>query len=150
MEVVRSIRNARSEFNVEPGRRIGAIIAAGEYAEMMEWQRGILSALARLDPGQLEIAPALVSKPEGAHASVLDSGIEVYLPLAGMIDLDKERKRIAAELERARSEAGRLESKLNGEFAARAPGEVVERERERLANLNSRLARLEEQLGTLG
>lgn len=150
MGAVRAIRNARSEFNVEPGKRIAATFAAGEHAASLESQRAVLAALARLDPAQTEITGALAHKPDKAYAAVLDSGIEVYLPLAGMVDMDKERLRLRAELDKARADAARTESKLNSDFAHKAPENVVSRERERLAATQERITKLEQQLQGLG
>jgi valyl-tRNA synthetase len=150
MDTVRAIRNARSEFNADPAKRIAAVIAAGDAAPSFESERGVLVALARLDADKLEIAPSIAVKPEQAYAAVLDGGIEIYLPLAGMLDLDKERKRLVAELDKARGEVTRTEAKLNSDFGQRAPAEVVQRERDRLSATRERIAKLEEQLAGLG
>ncbi|HZQ07969.1 MAG TPA: class I tRNA ligase family protein, partial [Anaerolineae bacterium] len=149
MNTVRAIRNARSEFNVEPARRIAAIIVAGEYTTSLESQRAVLASLARLDSAHLQIIPTLASKPEQAYSAVLDSGIQIYLPLAGMIDLEKERKRLATELDKARADATRTQARLDSDFATRAPTEVVQRERERLDATRQRITKLEEQLAGL-
>ena len=63
-----------------------------------------------------------------------------------MIDLDKEKKRLAAELDKARSDVQRTDAKLNSDFAQKAPEAVVNKERERLSALRERVAKLEEQL----
>ncbi len=149
MDTVRAIRNARSEFTVEPAKRIAAIIAAGEHTASFESQRAVLSSLARLDPAQLQIAAQVDMKPENAYSAILDAGIQIYLPLAGMMDLEKEKKRISAELEKARADASRTESKLNSDFATKAPEAVVNKERERLSATRERITKLEEQLNGL-
>jgi len=146
MDAVRAIRNARSEFNVEPAKRIAAIIAAGEHAVTFETQRAVLAALARLDAAQLQIVAQVDTRPENAYAAILDSGIQIYLPLAGMLDLEKEKKRITAELDKARADAERTESKLNSDFSTKAPEAVVNKERERLHATRERIKKLEEQL----
>lgn len=149
MSIVRAIRNARSEFNVEPAKRIAAIIAAGEYAESLQAERAVLGTLARLNLAELQIVSNLETKPERAYSAVLDSGIQIYLPLAGMIDLDKERKRITAEIDGARADVTRTEAKLGSDFAQRAPADVVQRERDRLSATRERITKLEEQLASL-
>jgi len=146
MDAVRAIRNARSEFNVEPAKRIAAIIAANEHAATFETQRAVLAALARLDAAQLQIVATLDAQPANAYGALLDSGIQIYLPLAGMIDLEKEKKRIATELDKASAEATRIESKLNSDFSAKAPEAVVIKERERLNATRERIVKLQEQL----
>jgi valyl-tRNA synthetase len=149
MDAVRAIRNARSEFNVEPAKRIAALIAAGEHSATFESQRAVLSSLARLDATQLQIVSGVAQKPEQAFSTILDSGVQIYLPLAGMLDLEKEKKRLTSELDKARADATRTEAKLNSDFATKAPADVVQRERERLNATRERIAKLEEQLAEL-
>ncbi len=149
MDTVRAIRNARSEFNVEPAKRIAASIAAGEHAAIFATQRAVLASLARLDAAQLQIVAQLDTKPDNAYSAILDSGIQIYLPLAGMVDLDKEKKRITTELEKARADAERTQAKLDSDFSTKAPEAVVMKERERLNATRERIAKLQEQLNGL-
>lgn len=149
MDTVRAVRNARSEFNVEPGKRIAAIVAAGEYAATFETERAVFASLARLDAAQLKIVETVDVKPENAYSAVLASGIQLYLPLAGMIDFEKEKKRITAELDKARSDAERTTAKLESDFAQKAPEAVVARERDRLSATLERINKLQEQLDGL-
>ncbi len=132
MEIVRAIRNARAEYEVEPGRRIEAIIAAGEKYELLDEQKDVVVALARLDPHKLRLAHTMFDKPSQALTLVV-RGVEIYLPLAGMVDLEAERERLAREVENVEYAIARSEQLLaNGEFTGKAPAEVVERERQRL------------------
>ncbi len=150
MDAVRAIRNARAEYNVEAGKPIEAHIAAGAFYATFASQRDILVRLARLDPERLELAPSLARRPDKALALVFP-GVEVYLPLAGMVDVDKERARLAKELERVTADIARSEKLLANEgFIRKAPEDVVEEEREKLAALRDRRARLEEQVRVLG
>lgn len=149
MNTVRAIRNARSEFGVEPGKRIAAIIAGRTHAASLKAQEKVLSALARLDPAELKIAERMETKPENAYSVILQEGIELHLPLAGMIDVAKERKRVSAELEKARADALRTETKLNSDFSQKAPEAVVMKERERLNATRERIEKLREQLDSL-
>jgi len=150
MDTVRAIRNARSEFNVEPAKRIAATIAANKHAATFETQRAVLASLARLDAAQLQIVATVDTKPENAYSTILDSGIQIYLPLAGMIDLEKEKKRISAELDKARADAERTKAKLDSDFSTKAPEAVVMKERERLNATRERIVKLQEQLKGLG
>jgi valyl-tRNA synthetase len=95
-ELVRSIRATRSSYKVEPARFIAASIVAGDMAEFLNEQRPILAFLARLDEEALEIQ-ATGEAPEDA-ATIPMGDITAYLPMAGMVDLDKERERLTAEL----------------------------------------------------
>ncbi len=149
MEMVRAIRNARAEYTVEPGRRIEAIIAAGEEYDLLSGQRDILITTARLDADKLHIARTLEAKPTQALALVV-GGVEVYLPLAGMVDLEKERQRLTAEIgEMARGITSSEKLLSNEDFLSKAPGQVVQRERDKLADYQQRRAKLQERLRSL-
>jgi valyl-tRNA synthetase len=149
MEMVRAIRNARAEYSVEPGRRIEAIIAAGEEYDLLTSQRDILITLARLDAEKLHIAHILEEKPIHALALVV-GGMEIYLPLAGMVDLEKEHQRLTAEIEEITKGIARSEKLLaNEDFLSKAPEQVVQRERDKLADYRQRQAKLQEQLQSL-
>jgi valyl-tRNA synthetase len=149
MEMVRAIRNARAEYSVEPGRRIEAIIAAGEEYDLLTSQRDILITLARLDAEKLHIAHTLEEKPIHALALVV-GGMEIYLPLAGMVDLEKEHQRLTAEIEEITKGIARSEKLLaNEDFLSKAPEQVVQRERDKLADYRQRQAKLQEQLQSL-
>ena len=149
MDIVRAIRNARAEFNVEPSRRIAAVIAAGAQCELFQSQQDILTQLAHLDGTQLHIVADLPTKPQQALALVV-GGVEVYLPLAGMVDLAAERTRLQKELEKVVGLIARSERSLSNQgFVAKAPPEVVQKERERLAELQGQAEKLRERLHSL-
>ena len=84
----------------------------------------------------------------GALALVVGK-MEIYLPLAGMIDLEKEKTRLANEIAKANSDITRAEGLLAGEFSKRAPKEVVQKTRDTLAANRERVAKLEAQLASL-
>lgn len=147
MDIIRAIRNARAEFNVEAGKRIPAIISAGAARALIESQRDIITQLARLDPDALQIEKR-ATKPAQALALVVGK-IEIYLPLAGMIDLEKEKARLAKEIAQARADIERAEKLLASEFSKKAPPEVVQKQRDTLAANRERAARLEAQLASL-
>jgi valyl-tRNA synthetase len=149
MEAIRSIRNARSEFNVEPSRRIAAIIGAGTRADLFESQRDILAQLAHLDAARLQISANLEAKPAQALALLVGS-VEIYLPLAGMIDLAAERVRLEKELGQVEMQIGRSQKVLaNAGFVAKAPPEVVQKERDKLASLQDQAGKLGQRLAML-
>jgi valyl-tRNA synthetase len=148
MELVRSIRNARAEFGVEPAKRIEAVIAAGQYKDLLAAQSEMLVTLARLDPARLRIAATLPEKPRQA-LSLLVGGVECYLPLAAMVDLAAERARTEKELAAAQADIARGEKLLASDFASKAPAAIVEKEREKLAANRQRLAQLAARLTSL-
>jgi valyl-tRNA synthetase len=149
MELVRGIRNARTEYDVEPGRRVAAIISAGENLPLLERLSGELQALARIDPQRLQMAGELAEPPQKA-LTLVAGGYACYLPLAALVDLDRERARIQGELEALQSEISRSEALLaNPGFVSKAPEAVVQRERDKLADLGQSLATLQERLTSL-
>ena len=149
MDTIRAIRNARAEYNVEPARRIIAHIAAGERYDLLKSQREVLVELAHLDSRNLRIAQALLDQPEQALTLVV-GGVEIYLPLAGMVDLDAERTRLQKELTHFEDGVARSQKLLsNDEFVAKAPAEVVQRERDKLAGLEEQAEKLRLRLDVL-
>jgi len=146
MEVIRAIRNARAEYDVEPGRHITAMIAAGSHYGTLTGQRDILTRLARVDPDRLTIATTLPTKPEKA-VSLVVGNVEVYLPLAGMVDLHAEQERLNKELAEVQGQITRTGELLANEgFASKAPPHIVERERSKLADLEQHATKLRERL----
>ncbi|MCP4409420.1 MAG: hypothetical protein GY807_17055 [Gammaproteobacteria bacterium] len=151
IEVIRTIRNIRSEYNVEPGKRITAHIAAGEHKEMLARHKDILALLARLDEDALILEETLSTKPEQSISQVMSGGIEIYLPLAGMIDLEAERNRTQKDLDQLQKRIAGSKAKLsNTGFTEKAPPAVVEKERERLADLELQAAKVQKRLNELG
>ena len=150
MDAIRAVRNARAEYEVEPGRRIEAIIAAGDRYDLLATQRDILVSLAHLDDEKLRLAHTLVKKPDKALTLVV-GGLEIYLPLAGMVDLAAERERLTKEVEALSAVIARSEGLLaNEDFTRKAPVHVVDREKEKLTANRERKAKLEERLKSLG
>lgn len=151
MEMIRAIRNIRSEYNVEPGKRIRAFISAGDHYPMLVRQKEILTTLARLDNDTLHLASALAEKPENAVAQVIGGGIEIYLPLAGMINLEVERDRWQKEVAQLEKRIAASKAKLNNPgFLQKAPADVVQREQEKLADLELQASKIWERLRGLG
>ena len=148
-EIIRSIRNLRAEKQVKPSSLISATISAGESAAMLTAQTKVIAALAHLDPEGLHIYTTLDEKPEGSTALVVGP-IEIYLPLADLIDPAEEKKRLAADLAEANAQIERLEKLLSSPFAQKAPPEVVQKERDRLEGFRQTAAKIQSQLDELG
>ncbi len=147
-EIVRAIRNLRAEKSIKPGTRIPAVFAAGNYTELIENQMTVIAALARLDESQLDIHAALDEKPQD-HIALVAGSVEIYLPLAGLVDLTEERLRLEKELAEAESQIQRLEKLLNSPFAQKAPENVVQAEREKLTVFQDTAQKLKDQLERL-
>jgi len=157
IEIVRAIRNARAEFRVAPARWIEAVVAAAETKPAIETQAQAIETLARVRP--LTIIGTEDARPAGGEGwesgkkakMVVLEGAEVILPMAGMVDLEAERARLKKESAGNQAEIARIEARLKDQsFLSKAPPDVVERERERLAAQRDRLMRLGERLSELG
>jgi valyl-tRNA synthetase len=149
MEMVRAIRNARAEYDVEPSRQIAAVVVAGDKCDLVASQSPVLLRLARVDETKLRIEPELQEKPAKALDLVV-SGYEVFLPLAELVDLERERARLSTELQRVQQEMARTEKLLgNPGFVSKAKPEVVDKERAKLEDSRQRQAKLTERLQAL-
>jgi valyl-tRNA synthetase len=145
MDLVRSIRNLRAEKQVKPGTKIGAIFAGGDHRELLEQQALSLSSLAGLDPNKMTFTDTLKNKPEG-HVALVSGSVEVYLPLADLVDPAEERSRLEKDLAEADRQIQRLDNLLNSPFADKAPPDVVEKERQKLADFKDSAEKIKAQL----
>jgi valyl-tRNA synthetase len=151
IDIIRAIRAIRSEYDVAPAKKITAYIAAGEQTEMIEKYREIVTTLARLAENEFHLAPTLAHKPEPAAGRVISGGIEIYLPLADLIDLETERERWRKEAAQLGQRIAASQQKLDTpNFAQKAPPAVVEKERERLADLKLQAIKVRDRLQELG
>ncbi|NOZ50190.1 MAG: valine--tRNA ligase [Chloroflexi bacterium] len=146
-ETVHAIRNARSEYNVDPGRKIAAFINAGAHTQVFQTQPAVLATLARLDPARLVFGPA----PSGEKGVTLVVGdISIFLPLGGMVDVEAELTRLRKQLAETEKRLHGAEARLaNENFVGKAPAQVVEQARQTLADLHAQRTNLEEQIAAL-
>ncbi len=129
-DLVIQIRNVRNEYEVDPGRRIQATAQGGSHAKLIQGHTDIFSRLCNIERVELLNGQGA---PEQS-AAVVSGDVTIYLPLAGMVDLDAERKRLEAELEAVNSAIAKGEGMLANEgFVSRAKPEVVEKARAKLA-----------------
>jgi valyl-tRNA synthetase len=153
MEIIRTIRNIRSEYNVEPAKYIRATIVAGNNYDLLSRHQEILVTLTRLDSNELHLVHSLdgTRKPRRAVAQVISGGIELYLPLAGMIDLIAEQQRWQQEVAQLEKRIAASKTKLhNRDFVEKAPADVVEKERQKLTDLELQAAKIWARLQELG
>jgi valyl-tRNA synthetase len=144
-DIVRIIRNLRAEKGVKPGRLIPAMFVAGEMSQTINASISSLSTLAYLDPEQITVLESLAEKPVGQVALVAGP-VEIYLPLSGLVDLEEEKTRLSKELKETENQIKRLENLLSSDFAKKAPGEVVAKEKNKLSTYQETALMLNEQL----
>jgi valyl-tRNA synthetase len=147
-EVIRTIRNLRSEKNIKPGKLIPAKLIGGDYTPVLKDQVGSLISLAFLDPQKTIIATS-VSEIPASDIALVAGPVEIYLPLSGLVDLEEEKQRLSSELAELTNEIKRLEELLAGPFAHKAPQAVVEKEREKLTGYQETASTLQDQIANL-
>ena len=146
MEVIKAIRNMRAEVNAAPGKKSEAILHFSDAAQQAVFTAndGYLHALAEADP--VTILSLTAERPENAMTAAA-GGVEIYLPLKGLIDMEKETARLSKELDGLTKEIVRTEGKLaNEKFVTKAPVAVVAKEREKLQDYEEKKRVVEERL----
>ena len=150
IEIVRAIRNARSEYKVDVNHWVTAEIYAGDLAGAITPYAEAVQTLARASPITLHKVRLKETVRENAVVSVLKE-TEVVIPLASMVDLAAEQERMRKEIEQLEPDIARLEARLDDNaFLNKAPPAVIAKERERLGERKDRLARLRQQMGKSG
>jgi len=144
-EVIRTVRNARAEKHIDPGRRLGAVVGAGTELAWLREQAPLLCLFARLEADEVSLQERIETPPPGS-LPLTAGGVEIYLKLAEAFDARAEGERVARQLETLERQVGRLQSLLAGPFADRAPAEIVGAEREKLRQAEEEAGRLRAQL----
>ena len=147
MEVIRAVRARRSEMNVAPGRKAELTVVT---AHADTFRAGVPFLLRLASASAVAVTDVPPASLEGL-VTVDTPSAKCYIPLAELVDLDKERARVAKELEKARKYLAGLERKLSNEsFVAKAPEAVVARERANLEKTRALIAQLEASAAQLG
>ncbi|MBA2571509.1 MAG: valine--tRNA ligase [Gemmatimonadetes bacterium] len=146
-DAIGAVRNIRTEYKIPPAQRVHLQVgdAPPELREALASEGRMLYDLARVEAVGFGRGDGEV----GASA-VLRSGAELFIPLAGVLDLDRERARLRGELEHIANLLRGTEAKLGNQgFVARAPANVVERERTKLASYQEQHDKLAAKLTAL-
>ncbi len=143
--VMLAVRNIRGEMDIAPGKPLALLLAHGSDSDRVQLakQETVLLKLARLE------SVRFLAEGEEAPASAtqLSGGLEVLVPMAGLIDKEAELGRLHKEIDKLTKEQQRLEGKLNNEkFVAKAPADVVEKEKAKLQEAVDGLGKLQEQV----
>ncbi len=147
MELVRGVRNARLEYNVEPSKRIRAIAAPGNHRDILGTYSYIFGRLCNVS--ELNLLPDNANPPENAVAVVV-ADITLYLPLEGLLDIAAECERLSNELQKIREQIQKSEAMLsNDNFINKARHDIVQRERDRLADLQASEAQISDRLSRI-
>ena len=147
-EVIGALRRFRADHGIDPKTKPAAlaVIADEERRTLLEAELGRVLALANW--GELQLASSALEAVQEARL-VLD-GARIHVPLAGLLDIDEERRRIQKDKARHEHEVERIGAKLaDPDFTERAPEEVVETQRDRLDREKEAIAHLEQALRDL-
>ena len=148
MGVVTGFRNIRSETGIHPSARIdGFIICPVKHkAEVLKNNSKAVRERARV--GELHILQE-GKQPQGA-ASYIFNEIEIFVPLAGLVDVDQELAKLEKEMDKVSLQLKKVEGKLgNSKFLDNAPEEVVAGEKEKQETMSAKLAKINESMGRL-
>jgi valyl-tRNA synthetase len=144
MNVIRAIRNLRTEMNCPPGKEVRVIFSGPEPdVAFLRQHQPYLRSLARVS-GVDSRAPG--DPPKGAATAVVDA-LEIYLPLDDLVNLDEERARLSKELAKVEDELARVQKKLaNGDFISKAKTEVIQKEKDKAVQFEEKMRTLKSSL----
>ncbi|OAB48090.1 valine--tRNA ligase [Paenibacillus antarcticus] len=150
MEIIRTVRNIRAEVNVPMSKKVELIVKAGNDDVFGIVSRNENYVKRFCNTSSFEVGVDIPA-PEKSMIAVV-SGAELYLPLAGLIDITQEIARLEKEVQTLNDEVDRVEKKLSNQgFVAKAPAKVIDEERAKQADYSDKrskvLARIEELKG---
>jgi len=149
LEIIRSIRNTRAEHKVDINKWIEAHIYSGELTSAIAQYEKAIQTLARAKPVVFLENEQEQLSTENALSIILKES-RVIIPMSSMVDLASERIRLQAEIEQMENDLSRLNGRLNNrQFLEKAPAQVVDKERVRLAERQNKLSKLKQELSRL-
>jgi len=142
-----SIRNIRAEMNVPPGKTASLYIRGDKTKSTLIYENiEYFQSLAKVD----QIHPYSEELSHEATATAVIHGVELFVPLAELIDVDKERLRLEKEIQRLEGLSKSISAKLSNEnFISKAPEKVVNAERDKLSNIKQNLEKIRDNYNNL-
>ncbi len=145
MEVIRAIRNIRGEMDVPPGRQVIALLDCKTARAQSILEQGAAAIRVLGKVGEMTIGQGL-ERPQQV-ATQLAGDVEISLPLAGLVDIAEEEKRLEKEIAKVQKDVDLFTGKLSNEkFVANAPEHVLEKDRGKLKDAEEKMAVLQESL----
>ena len=144
MDVIRAIRNLRTEMNCPPGKEVKVVFCGSETdLAFLREQQPYLRALGRVGSAEYR-GPR---DPPKAAVTAVVGALEIYLPLDDLVNLEEERVRLAKEVGKIEGELARVEKKLsNGDFIAKAKPEVIQKEKAKAVEFEEKIRTLRSSL----
>ena len=148
MEIIRTIRNLRSEMNVAPSKRTHlALVPAEGWADTLRQGEGYFRKLAGAEQTTLITDRSEVT---GKNVSAVVIAGELFIPLGDLVDFEKETARLTKELENLQKEMNRSRGMLSNQgFLAKAPAHLVQQEKDKLEAAKAKAAALENRIAEL-
>ena len=147
--LIRGIRNIRTEMNVAPSRKAQVYIVADDTKICDSLKELVGTYQHMISASEVFVQMDKTGIDENAVSVVIDKAT-VYMPLADLIDFEKEKERLAKEQKRLEGELKRVHGMLNNEkFMSKAPEAKIAEEKEKLAKYESMMAKVQEQLKAL-
>jgi len=149
MDVIRSVRNILSEMNIPPSSKAEIYVQVPDdnIKALLSEQSGYIY---RLGSASKVIVERNITKPASSATVVINNGVEVYVPLAGLIDIDKEKERLTKNLDKAIADLERVNKLLADEaFISKAPENIIAKEKNRKAEIEALKEKLKKNLEML-
>lgn len=146
--IILGVRNIRGEMNIAPNKPLPILLASVDINQQqrINSQAELIKAVAKLS----EIRWLAVGEAAPASATALAGDIQIHIPMHGLIDKDAELGRLTKELEKINKEAEKLQQKLSNEsYVAKAPAEVVAKDRQVHSDLQAAITKLQESLAKI-
>ncbi len=148
VDIIRSVRNIRAEVNTPLSKQIKLILKASNSKTLSVLEKNKSYIERFCNPEELTMGTD-ISAPEKAMSAVV-TGVDLFLPLEGLINIDEEVARLSKELEKLNKEVARVQGKLNNEkFTSKAPESVVEEERAKEKDYLEKRAKVEARIQEL-
>ncbi|MBL7996052.1 valine--tRNA ligase, partial [bacterium] len=139
--IIVAVRNIRSEMNISPAKKTDVILVSSDsqMTSLLHSAESYIKNLARVEN---MTTVATLQKPKNSASAVV-SGVELYVPLEGIIDAEVERARLSKEIARLEGQVEGISKKLdNADFVAKAPPQVIEKEKAKLDNFRETIKTL--------
>lgn len=145
--IISAVRSMRAGFKISPSQKIEVFIYSKEFEKALNFQKNLIQKLGT-NIASLKISKAGEKLPQAFYEAI--PGAEIYIPLKGVVDLDKEKHRLNSELQQSETFFVSLEKKLkNKKFIQNAPKEIVEKEKEKLSFQKNKISEIKKQLQNL-
>jgi valyl-tRNA synthetase len=142
MELITSVRNIRGEMRIIPSQKLNVFISAADEQnrKMIETDKSYILNMANLESLTVEIN---MVEPKGVATAVIGS-IKIFVPLAGIVDISGEKTRLEKELGKISKDLEQCSKKLaNRDFCAKAAPEIIQKEEDKLKDLQKKFVTLE-------